>query len=257
MFSDTGVTMGRRIWIGVVLWFWVVCLAQASEGVHWSYVGETGPEHWGSLAEPWALCGDGTRQSPIDVGAALPARLPPLEFDYRSWAETVVNNGHTIRFDVAPGSTLHAGVNRYRLVQFHFHTPSEHLRWGMPAPAELHLVHRADDGTLAVVAVWLVPGRWSGSTFSSLWGALPTLEHQRYPVRALRIDPEDLLPARRDYVYYRGSLTTPPCTEGVEWFVLTEPVEVPPGLLHRLGRIMGANARPVQPLNGRTPLRSR
>jgi carbonic anhydrase len=249
--------MTGKTWIGLVVLWLTAGPGLASEQSHWSYAGDTGPEHWGSLAEEWALCGEGTRQSPIDVGAAVPARLPPLEFDYRSWAETVINNGHTIQFDVPPGSTLHAGVNRYRLVQFHFHTPSEHVRWGLPAPGELHLVHKAEDGTLAVVGVWLVPGRWSGRTFSSLWGALPTLRDQRYPVRALHIDPEDLLPTRRDYVYYRGSLTTPPCTEGVEWFVLAEPVEVPPGLLQRLSQIMGLNARPVQPLNGRTPLRSR
>ncbi len=244
-------------------WLKVLCLlalsagVQGAESVHWSYAGPTGPEHWGELSEAWAECGEGMRQSPIDVGPAVPARLPPLDFDYRSWAETALNNGHTIQFDVAPGSVLHAGVNRYQLVQFHFHTPSEHLRWGVPAPAELHLVHKAEDGTLAVVGVRLVPGRWSGATLSSLWAALPTLQGQRFPVRALRIDPEELLPPRRGYVYYRGSLTTPPCTEGVEWFVLSEPVEVPPGLLQRLAQIMGANARPVQPLNGRTPLRSR
>ncbi len=246
-----------RQWTSLVVFALVAGIVQAAEQAHWSYAGETGPEHWGELSEAWSLCGQGTQQSPIDVGPAVPARLPPLDFDYRSWAESVVNNGHTVRFDVAPGSVLHVGVNRYRLVQFHFHTPSEHRRWGMPAPGELHLVHKAQDGTLAVVGVWLVPGHWSGGTFSSLWGVLPGQEHRRFAVRALRIDPDDLLPTRRDYVYYRGSLTTPPCTEGVEWFVLTEPVEVPSGLLLRLSEIMGANARPVQPLNGRILLRSR
>jgi carbonic anhydrase len=172
-------------------------------------------------------------------------------FDYRPTPLEVENNGHTIEVKVASGSYLRIGQERYQLVQFHFHTPSEHRLQGQEYPMELHFVHRNALGELAVVGVFLREGA-ANPIIQRIWDRA-----EAEPAQAEMLDPEDLLPANRDYYRYAGSLTTPPCTEGVRWHVLHEPVDVSAAQVDEFRAIFPLNARPIQPLNGRPVLKDR
>ncbi|HKI00569.1 MAG TPA: carbonic anhydrase family protein [Thermoanaerobaculia bacterium] len=218
-----------------------------------SYEGATGPEHWAEICAPSNyVCVAGARQSPIDLPAAPSGDLSKLVFDYRPTPLKVENNGHTIEVKVASESYLRIGQERYRLVQFHFHTPSEHKLHGQEFPMELHFVHRNALGELAVVGVFLREGA-AHPLIQEIWdhaagGAELSAAH------AGQIDPEELLPQNRSYYRYAGSLTTPPCTEGVRWHVLDEPVDLSAAQVDEFRAIFPANARPLQLLNGRPVL---
>jgi carbonic anhydrase len=215
-----------------------------------SYEGATGPEHWAEICAPKNyICVAGTRQSPIDVPAAPEGGLPHLVFDYRPTALVAENNGHTIEVKVQSESYLRIGQERYQLVQFHFHTPSEHRLHGEQFPMELHFVHRNVLGELAVVGVFLREGA-ANPLIQQIWDAVSS-------EAGGQIDPEDLLPRNREYYRYAGSLTTPPCTEGVRWHVLAEPVDLSAAQVDEFRAIFPLNARPLQPLNGRPVLENR
>lgn len=221
----------------------------------WAYAGPRGPEHWGALDPQYALCGSGKAQSPIDIRAAQRAALPPLRFDYqRRPIGYVTNNGAAIRVNYhdAPGSGdyLLVGTRRYQLTQFHFHRPSEETIEGKRYAMVLHLMHRADDGEVAGVAVLLVAGR-PNAALAPLWQHLPAQEGQ-LAVPGLELDPADLLPAARGYYTYLGSQTAPPCSEGVRWFVLKTPVEVSAAQIAAYARLYPHDVRPLQPRNGRS-----
>jgi carbonic anhydrase len=233
--------------------------AFASETAHhWSYSGATGPTHWASLEPDYATCGNGKAQSPIDIETAHARKqdLAPLDFDYKPAPLHIINNGHTIQVNVPSGSTLTVGNDRYSLVQFHFHHPSEEQIDGKRSAMVAHLVHRDEQGHLAVVAVLLQPGGPS-AMLSTLWHNLPATEGQEAAPTAVTINPADLLPAVRDYFAFPGSLTTPPCSEGVRWFVLKAPMTLSAEELATFAKIYPANARSIQPLHRRVVLSSK
>lgn len=249
-------TFGRIVSVPFVLALLALTLtgapAAASENCSFSYEGATGPEHWWEICTPRNFtCVAGTRQSPIDLPAAPEASLPKPVFKYRLAPFEVENNGHTIEVKVPPGSFLRIGQERYRLVQFHFHTPSEHRLQGQTYPMELHFVHSNAFGELAVVGVFLREGA-ANPVIQKIWDHIPhgagVGEHDE------EIDPEDLLPVNREYYRYAGSLTTPPCTEGVRWRVLHDPIDVSAAQIDEFQEIFPLNARPLQPLNGRRVL---
>jgi carbonic anhydrase len=221
----------------------------------WAYSGARGPAHWGALDPEYALCNSGKAQSPIDIRAAQPARLPRLRFDYHLRpVGYVINNGAAIRVNYhdAPGSGdfLYVGARRYQLVQFHFHRPSEESVDGRQYDMVLHLMHKADDGEIAGVAVLLVAGH-ANAAVERLWQHMPAHEGQS-AVPGLELNPADLLPATTGYYTYSGSQTAPPCTEGVRWFVLKTPLEVSAAQIAAYARIYPHDVRPLQPLNGRS-----
>lgn len=216
---------------------------------HWSYEGSTGPANWGSLDPAYALCSTGKKQSPINLNGAKPEDLPNLSFHYNAVPVDIVNNGHAIQVNYAAGSYMEVEGERYNLLQFHFHSPSEHLLNGRHAAAEMHLVHKSASGGLAVVAVMLDEGAYN-TNFEPVWKHLPAKVGPSTKVNAT-IDVDDLLPADQRTYRYDGSLTTPPGTEGVRWYLMTRPVELSSEQLTAFRKIFYGNNRPVQPLNGR------
>lgn len=220
---------------------------------HFEYEGELGPEFWGSLDEAWALCSTGTRQSPIDFGEDDASSVPDgLSFAYGTTGLAVENNGHTVEFYLdSSAGTLTSGGRVYSAERFHFHTPSEHTSEGESAPMEMHIVHHAESGEAAVVAVILSEGAEPHDTLAALWEHLPAERSEREAIPDLSIDLGSLLPAELDMVRYDGSLTTPPCTEGVAWHVLMNSVEVSSEQVETFQVLYPLNARPTQPRNGR------
>ncbi|MBF0400298.1 MAG: carbonic anhydrase family protein [Magnetococcales bacterium] len=224
---------------------------------HWGYEGETGPSRWGEMG--FATCSTGKNQSPIDLMNASDSILDPLQFSYQAASVSVVNNGHTIQFNLPAGNSMTVGGKKFTLLQFHFHSGSEHTVQGKSYPMELHLVHKADDGELAVVGVLLAEGAANGEggavnpTLQTVFDNLPEKSGQTQSVDA-QIMPAALLPLGQSYFHYKGSLTTPPCTEGVNWFVMREPVGVEKSQLLKFTSIYANNARPPQPQNSRNLL---
>lgn len=226
----------------------------AAEGPHWSYEGATGPDKWGELDAASKACSAGSQQSPIDIGETIPARLSPLHIAWKKSADTIVNNGHTIQVNFAAGSTLAAGKQNYTLLQFHFHRPSEHLIGGKSFPMEAHFVHRNAAGNLAVIGVLMATGR-ANPVFDKIVVTMPKSEGP--PVKAdAAIDPNRLLPPRRGYYRYAGSLTTPQCNEIVDWLLLAEPIQVAAKDVDAFAKLYPMNARPAQKINRRFVLRS-
>jgi carbonic anhydrase len=226
---------------------------RAGSEVPWAYQGETGPSHWAELSPKFAEC-KGERQSPVDLRGGRRLLYSPLTFAYRSSPLTVVNDGRSMRVAYPPGSFLIAGGRQYELTGFHFHMPGEHRIDGMVGDMEIQFEHRDHEGRMAVLAVPVVAGRRMNSILSRIWDHLPPEGGESFYGRQVGINPVFLLPGERDYYTYVGSLTEPPCTEGVEWFVLTTPVEVDASYIQRMARLVRSNARPVQPLNGRAVL---
>jgi carbonic anhydrase len=226
----------------------------AEESHHWSYQGDAGPAKWGDLDAANKVCGVGSQQSPIDIGATIKSRLPALKISWARNADTIVNNGHTIQLNFAEGSTMTLGDVRYKLLQVHFHRPSEHLIAGKNFPMEAHFVHRADSGALAVVGVLMATGK-PNAAFRQIASTMPAKEGPAVKADA-RIDPNAMLPARHGYYRYPGSLTTPPCAEIVEWLLLTDPIQVAEADVASFARLYPLNARPVQKDNRRYVLQS-
>ncbi len=224
--------------------------AQASgTGARWEYQGKTGAAHWGDLAPDFSACRQGKAQSPVDIRTTRAGTPAPIGFAYRASAADIVNNGHTVQVDLADGGGIDVAGSNYRLVQFHFHTPSEEAVNGRRYPLVAHLVHRNDAGELAVVAVLFKRGR-DNAALAPVFASLPATAGEKRPA-ATEFDIAALLPQRRAYYGYMGSLTTPPCSEGVRWHILKQPVEVSAGQLAAFRKLYRMNARPVQPLNGR------
>jgi carbonic anhydrase len=225
---------------------------------HWTYSGHDGPSHWGQLDSDYRLCARGKTQSPIDIRTkdAQPAALPRLVFNYRPSALHIVDNGHTTQVNVDPGSALLVGGKRYELVQFHFHHPSEEEINGRRFAMVAHLVHKDADGQLAVVAVPLRAGKVN-ALLTELWRNLPAKGNEEPKTTDLQINAGDLIPADHHYYAYSGSLTTPPCSEGVRWMVLKTPAEISADELKTFAARYPNNARPVQLLNGRHVLASK
>ncbi len=227
----------------------------AAEGKHWTYGGTSGPDKWGDVDAESKVCSVGGQQSPIDIIGSIKAQLPPLRISWGKNADTIVNNGHTIQLNSGQGSTLSFGSGPYKLLQFHFHHPSEHLIGGKGFPMEAHFVHAHASGALAVVAVLMVAGR-SNRVFSRIIATTPTQEGESLKADSA-INPNGLLPrGRLAYYRYPGSLTTPPCSETVEWLLLTDPIEVAEADITGFAKVYQMNARPAQKVNRRAVLRS-
>lgn len=229
--------------------------AEPVGAAHWSYDGASGPDRWNALDAGNAICKTGGVQSPIDLANALrvPA-LPGLKTDYATTRVKIVNNGHTFQVNVDKGSSLNIDGKRYDLLQFHFHTPSEHTIEGKTYPMELHLVHQATDKSLAVIGVMSVEGA-PNAVLGRFWERLPKAAGEIDT--SVSIDVKDLLPrAADDYFTYSGSLTTPPCTESVRWIVLKQPVQMSKAQILTFRSVFPNNARPIQPLGSRFILSS-
>lgn len=216
----------------------------------WSYSGNTAAAHWGDLKPDYATCKQGRMQSPIDIRDATTASLAAIEFDYARGAAEVVNNGHTIQVNPAAGGEVTLAAGKFKLLQLHFHTPSEETIDGKAFPLEAHLVHRNAAGELAVIAVMFQEGR-ENPVLAQIFNAMPRTADQKAALGS-ELNPADLLPAQHDYYAYMGSLTTPPCSEGVYWQVLKQPLEMSRAQLTAFRKLYPMNARPVQPLNDRT-----
>ena len=227
-----------------------------SQSHKWGYDAEDGPSKWGAIDPSFAACAAGKAQSPININGAKPADLPPISFDYHPAPLQVIDNGHTIQVDYAPGSTITVGGHTYQLIQFHFHHPSENHVGGKEFPMELHLVHKDSEGKLAVVAVLLKVGA-ENAAVKTEWSHLPPEKEKEVTVEGVTIDASQLLPAKRGYYTFQGSLTTPPCSEGVTWFVLKEPLPISKDELAAFSRLYRHDNRPVQPLAGRVVEASR
>lgn len=220
--------------------------------IHWSYEGEGGPPAWGQLKPEYRTCGIGKRQSPIHIEDSITLQGPaePIQFNYQPSSGTVINNGHTIQVDVQGDNFITVRGTTYRLIQFHFHHPSEE-RVNFKAYAMVaHLVHRSADGQLAVVAVLLDPGLANG-LINKVWTYMPLDAGDAVRMPAGLVDLNEILPQDQRYYQFLGSLTTPPCSEGVLWMVLKQPVALSHEQLKLFGQLYPNNARPIQAVNGR------
>lgn len=224
-----------------------------SAGPCWGYEPHNGPEVWGSLEAAFIACASGIEQSPIDLTAGQTAELAPVEFDYRRTRFAIENTGRTIQANPDSGSGIVLNGVRSGLLQFHFHHPSEHTVEGSQLALEMHLVHRSDSGSLTVVGVMFKEGP-ANEALAPVWEHLPPEPAPAHVVPG-ELDLASLLPAVRTTWRYRGSLTTPPCTEGVDWVVLTEPLTMSQAQIAAFAAIHPHNFRPVQPLGDRVLLR--
>jgi carbonic anhydrase len=246
--------------IGAVL---MPAASRAQWKTRWEYEGTKGPEHWSQLDPDYAACNAGKEQSPVDIRNTVRADLPTIRFEYKAGPlRYLVNNGYTIRVNYhdAPGSGnfLVVGGKRYQLTQFHFHRPSEEYVNGKPYDMVIHLMHIASDGKVAGVAVLLKAGK-ANVTIQRIWEHMPKSEgkvrtdfsHQEEEIAGVKINPAGLLPGDVAYYTYMGSVTAPPCTEGVTWFVLKTPVEISTVQINAFAELYPHDVRPPQPLNGR------
>lgn len=216
---------------------------------HWSYAGNNGAEHWGELQPDFKVCQLGLEQTPIDLAGGMKGEPAAVALDYKALALRIVNNGHTIQVNADAGSSCMIGVTKYELLQFHFHHPSEHLLRGKPFDLECHFVHKSSAGDLAVVGVFVTPGVKNGA-LQAIFDAMPRSEGPELRASG-SVDPAALLPKSTSYFRYMGSLTTPPCSEGLTWTVFREPVEASAEQIGQFARLFPNNARPVQGRNRR------
>lgn len=219
------------------------------EHAHWSYSGKSDAKHWGDMQPDYVGCKLGKEQSPIDIRRATKADLPAIGFDYANGPAEVINNGHTIQVNLAAGGKAKLASGDHELLQFHFHTPSEEKINGKAYPMVAHLVHRSGEGKLAVVAVLFKLGK-ENPVLTRVFSAMPQKADEKAVLEG-GMNVADLLPAKQAYYAFMGSLTTPPCSEGVRWHVLKQPVELSKAQLVAFKKLYPMNARPVQPLNGR------
>ncbi len=223
--------------------------AEPARPVHWSYDGSGGPDGWAEMNPEFAKCATGKRQSPIDIRDGVRVSLDPVQFDYKPSAFRVLDNGHTVQVNVAQGNSIEVLGRRYDLVQFHFHRPSEERIDGKQFDMVVHMVHKDIDGRLAVVAVLLERGN-AQPIVQAVWNNLPLEKGEEVPARSM-LDLTALLPAQRGYFTYMGSLTTPPCSEGVLWMVMKNPVPISTEQIGIFSRLYPMNARPIQAASGR------
>ncbi|MCF6298870.1 MAG: carbonic anhydrase family protein [Thiomicrorhabdus sp.] len=226
--------------------------------VNWSYSGKEGPRYWGDLSPENKPCKAGKNQSPInlkDKSALGTSGLPGLDIYYRDVPLKVINKGHTIQVNYPLGSYIKLGTARYELLQFHFHTPSEHQKDGFNYPMEVHMVHRDGDGNYAVLGVIFQEGE-SNPALNVLLKNLPKKVGKQEIHRRASLNPARFLPGNTEFYKYSGSLTTPPCSEGVLWMVFKQPIDASAEQIQQLNEIMGNNARPIQPNYARSVLKS-
>ncbi|NNK31899.1 MAG: carbonic anhydrase [Xanthomonadales bacterium] len=245
-------TMYRCFLMLVVFLAWPLAAAAAEKGPHWDYEGEDGPEHWGELASEFDMCSRGRNQSPIDLVAKADVDLPELEFDYTKPGRLAeLNTGHAIQENVRPGNFISFLDERYELKQFHFHSPSEHAVNGAHYPLEVHFVHESAAGDLLVIGLMFEAGEHNENM-----DKLPAFREKRgEPPLGEPVDYNELVRGRSDYFLYNGSLTTPPCSEGVQWVVMKQPIVASESQIQYIHDLLGFdNNRPLQPHNARVIL---
>ncbi len=216
----------------------------------YGYGSDNGPEKWGQLSEKYALCERGDMQSPIDLAGANAKGNVALSVNYRAGPLTVSNKGLTVQADFAAGSSMTSGETMFNLIQIHFHTPSEHAISGKRYPLTGHFVHATEDGKLGVLGVMFEEGT-ANAELTKILAAAPSGKSEPVTISGQMIDPNGMLPADRSVYRYMGSLTTPPCSEGVNWHVLQDPITASADQIAAFGKLMGDNARPVRALNNR------
>lgn len=224
--------------------------ASAASTPHWSYSGEGAPEKWGKLSQDFAACERGHNQSPVDIHQTIKGELPPLSLTFHAKEKSIINNGHTLQLNVHDGDSLKLDGTEFKLQQFHFHAPSENRISGKTYPLEVHFVHSNAEGQLAVVAVMFEEGA-ENPVIADILKNVPARPNVAQPLnKPLAL--AALMPGDKSYYRYSGSLTTPPCTEGVRWLVIKQPVTLSTAQIEAFQHILGQhNNRPVQPLNGR------
>lgn len=222
----------------------------------WHYEGKIGPGKWATLSPDYALCGNGQRQSPIDIRETIAADLPPIRFDYKPVALAIVDNGHTVQVNTPGAGSISVDGEDYELLHLQFHKPGEQKINGKSYDMSVHLVHKAKSGKQAIVAVMLQAGK-EQRLIRTLWNNLPLEQKKPVVDSEIKIDPTLLLPATRKYFAFIGSLSAPPCTEGVLWLVLKTPMEASREQIASFGKVYKNNARPTQAGNARVIKESR
>ena len=229
-------------------------VVSAGEKPHWGYVGLEGPEYWGEIDPAYSLCSKGKNQSPINLRRMVESDLLPMTVNYRSFGTEILNNGHTIQVKVQPGSTIEVDGHEFELNQFHFHSPSENTIDGHSYPMEGHFVHADKEGNLAVISVLFKTGE-KNVELQKAWAHMPEKSGETRTLPT-SIDPKVLLPHNLDYYRFNGSLTTPPCTEGVWWFVMKHFQAASEEQIETFARTIDhPNNRPVQPIGARVILK--
>jgi carbonic anhydrase len=224
-----------------------------AHATHWSYEGEGAPEHWAQIDKRYFMCKEGRNQSPINLTNFTQSMLPAIQFDYKLTSTEILDNGHTEQVNVKDGSSITVDSIQFDLKQFHFHTPSENNINGKAFPLEVHFVHASKNGELAVVAVMFDEGK-ANSAITELWEQMPEQEGEHHTIDAKHLDA--LLPTQRDYYRFNGSLTTPPCTEGVRWLVMKNSVTLSKAQIEKFAKIMHLhNNRPIQATHARMILK--
>lgn len=232
---------------------------------HWGYGEEAGPAVWGQLSADYAACAEGQNQSPIDLAAATPGEVEEVRAQFPKADLRIVNqgdvlealdNGHTIQVNYDGGETLTVGDESYRLLQYHFHSPSEHTVGGEHFPMEMHLVHQSSSGGLAVIGVFIEEGEHN-HTVDPIWKNLPDEKGEEVELEGVQVDIDEILPISPTTYRYFGSLTTPPCSEGVHWLVMTEPIALSSSQIDDFREVFFGNNRPTQPLNDREVITDR
>jgi len=223
-----------------------------AHAIHWSYEGEGAPENWARIDKKFFMCKEGKNQSPINLTRFTEAELPAIQFDYHLISTEILNNGHTEQVSVEKGSSITVDGKEFDLKQFHFHTPSENNINGDAYPLEAHFVHASKNGELAVIAVMFEEGK-ENEALNELWKNMPTHTGKHHKIDAKHLNA--LLPKDRDYYRFNGSLTTPPCTEGVRWLVMKKSVTLSKAQIETFAKVMHRhNNRPIQPVNARAIL---
>jgi len=246
--------------LGCAIFF--TCTVLAGEKVHWGYEADNGPSRWSELNPDWVLCKEGYHQSPIDLTGAKQEKLEQMKLNiplanlrivHQKNVLDVLDNGHTIQINPDKGGTLKIGDEIYELQQGHFHSPSEHTVNGRHYPMEMHLMHSSKNKKLAVIGVFIGEGRHNAA-FDIIWTNLPKETGQEVHLENVQVNYLDLLPKNQGTYRYRGSLTTPPCSEDVRWFLFVEPIQLSSKQIKAFQKIFYGNNRPLQPLNDRTLL---
>lgn len=225
-----------------------------ADSAHWSYEGKEGPGNWANLNPNFKVCKDGKRQSPINIKSSEVKKdeaIKELSLHYKETPLNILNNGHTIQVNYEPGSSMLVGSDVYELLQFHFHTPSEHLIDGKSADMEVHLVHKRSDGQLAALGIMMKVGNTKNMALAELFDNFPSEGGKTNNVKSV-INAFDFLPKKGGFFTYLGSLTTPGCSEIVTWYVLKEGFEISRDQFQKFKKLFKMNARPVQSLSGRT-----
>jgi len=223
--------------------------SRAGSHRQWSYSGDEGPEHWADLDQAYRLCGEGKAQSPVDLKRSKP-RAGLLKFSYVNSPLRIIDTGHSIQVNFDSGSTVLIRGKRYNLLQVHFHSPSEHTVSSRSYPMEAHFVHERGIGEIAVIGVMFIEGH-ENDVIEQVWSRIPEEKNREEVYESETINPMSLIPVVHSRYFYIGSLTTPPCTEGVTWNVLSTPLQMSRGQIEAFRALYPRNNRPVQPLNGR------